>query len=173
MRFCFAGLPVRKICSAVASPSAPSVSLSDGARTLCTSSMMGNISLSMDAALSLSLSPTAAGYLLHLSVADASSAFLLSPPPYIPCCPSLCCCCLGWFLIYILQRLLLSTPACPLPLVLPVLLVLLVLLVVVCDGVLAAWVLRGQISEDHFSLDFSWPLSPLQAFVAAMSIFDG
>lgn len=30
-----------------------------------------------------------------------------------------------------------------------------------------------QISEDHFSLDFSWPLSPLQAFVAAMSIFDG
>lgn len=33
-----------------------------------------------------------------------------------------------------------------------------------------AWV---QISEDHFSLDFGYPLSPLQAFVAAMSIFDG
>ncbi|CAM9772548.1 unnamed protein product [Ectocarpus sp. 13 AM-2016] len=31
----------------------------------------------------------------------------------------------------------------------------------------------GKISEDHFSLDFCWPLSPLQAFVTAMSIFDG
>ncbi|CAM9991081.1 unnamed protein product [Sphacelaria rigidula] len=31
----------------------------------------------------------------------------------------------------------------------------------------------GKISEDQFSLDFRWPLSPLQAFVVAMSIFDG
>jgi len=30
----------------------------------------------------------------------------------------------------------------------------------------------GKISEDRFSLDFAGPLSPLQAFVLAMSVFD-
>ncbi|CAN0021101.1 unnamed protein product [Discosporangium mesarthrocarpum] len=31
----------------------------------------------------------------------------------------------------------------------------------------------GKIAEDHFSLDFGWPLSPFQAFVVAMGLFDG
>lgn len=34
-------------------------------------------------------------------------------------------------------------------------------------------ILMPQISEHLFSLDFCWPLSPLQAFVIAMTIFDG
>jgi tubby-related protein 1 len=30
----------------------------------------------------------------------------------------------------------------------------------------------GRIEDEHFNLDFQWPLSPLQAFGIALSSFD-